>query len=161
LKAAGETGGLFRASSVVRFDKDRLDSNMKYLVLLVGASALGLSGPALAKPGNGQGHGQGHGQGFAYGAQGPMGYGAGGCPPGLAKKATPCVPPGQARKLYNVGQRFPSGYGSQMGYSQIPYNVRSRYRLNSSGNYYYSNGYLYRVNPRTMLIQQVVSALVR
>jgi hypothetical protein len=61
----------------------------------------------------GHGHGQGSGNKHAYGyekhGQGARnGYGVGGCPPGLAKKATACVPPGQAktrkaRKLFNVG----------------------------------------------------------
>ena len=32
-------------------------------------------------------------------ANNALGYGAGGCPPGLAKKAVACVPPGQAAKL--------------------------------------------------------------
>jgi hypothetical protein len=130
---------------------------MKQLILIAGAAALGIAGPALAKPGNG--HGNGHG--YGYGAGAPMGYGAGGCPPGLAKKAIPCVPPGQAKKLYNVGQRFPLGYGSPLGYGQIPYDLRSQYGLNPYGNYYYGDGYLYRVDPRTMLIQQVVAALLR
>jgi hypothetical protein len=128
---------------------------MKQALLIATAATLAFAGPVFAKPGNG------HGYGHAYGAQGPIGYGAGGCPPGLAKKAMPCVPPGQAKKLYNVGQRFPRGYGSRLGYNQIPYDLRSRYGLNPRGNYYYGDGYLYRVNPRTMLIQQVIGALLR
>ena len=102
---------------------------MKHMILLAGAVALAVAGPALAKPGNG--HGNGHG--YGYGAQGPVGYGAGGCPPGLAKKAIPCMPPGQAKKLYNVGQRLPRGYGSQLGYNQIPYDLRSRLMVVSRG----------------------------
>ena len=128
---------------------------MKQLLLFAGLAALGIAAPAAAKPGNG------HGNSHAYGLQGPVGYGHGGCPPGLAKKAIPCVPPGQAKKLYNVGQRFPAGYGSALGYNQIPYDLRSQYGLNPYDNYYYGDGYLYRVNPRTMLIQQVVAALLR
>jgi len=128
---------------------------MKQLLLFAGLAALGIAAPAAAKPGNG------HGNSHAYDLQGPVGYGHGGCPPGLAKKAIPCVPPGQAKKLYNVGQRFPAGYGSALGYNQIPYDLRSQYGLNPYGNYYYGDGYLYRVNPRTMLIQQVVAALLR
>jgi hypothetical protein len=31
-----------------------------------------------------------------------------GCPPGLAKKAVPCVPPGQAKK-WVLGERLPTG----------------------------------------------------
>lgn len=30
-----------------------------------------------------------------------------GCPPGLAKKAVPCVPPGQANKAWRLGERLP------------------------------------------------------
>ena len=138
---------------------------MKHMILLAGAVALGVAGPALAKPGNG--HGNGHGNahayglnGQAYGINGPVGYGHGGCPPGLAKKAVPCVPPGQAKKL-GVGQRMPLGYADRYGYSQIPYALRNQYGLTPSNNYYYNNGYLYRVNPRTMVVQQVLSALLR
>jgi hypothetical protein len=39
--------------------------------------------------------------------------------------------------------------------------LRRRYDLNPYDRYYYNNGYLYAVNPRTMLIQQVISALLR
>jgi hypothetical protein len=129
---------------------------MKQLPLLAGALALGLAAPALGKPGNGHGNGNPH----ANGVQGPVGYGAGGCPPGLAKKAVPCMPPGQAKKLYGVGQRLPLGFGSQLGFNQIPNGLRDQYSLNPYGRYYYGDGYLYRVDPRTMLVQQVISALL-
>jgi hypothetical protein len=117
---------------------------MKQMLLLAGAMALGVAGPALAKPGNG------HGNPHAYGLQGPVGYGVGGCPPGLAKKG--CIPPGQAKKLFNVGQRFRLGYGglNPYGFNQIPYDLRRQYGLSPYGKYYYGNGYLYRVDPRTM-----------
>ena len=35
-------------------------------------------------------------------------YGRGNCPPGLAKKHNGCMPPGQAKKRYVVGQRLPT-----------------------------------------------------
>ena len=34
-------------------------------------------------------------------------YVAGSCPPGLAKKNNGCLPPGQARKVWAVGQPLP------------------------------------------------------
>jgi hypothetical protein len=34
-------------------------------------------------------------------------YGRGNCPPGLAKRNNGCLPPGQAKKRYIVGQRLP------------------------------------------------------
>jgi hypothetical protein len=123
---------------------------MKQMILLAGAVALSVAGPAVAKPGNGHGYGHGFGHG--------QGYGVGGCPPGLAKKG--CIPPGQAKKMFGVGQRLPRGYANPYSYRRIPYDVRRRYALSPSGTYYYGDGYLYRVNPRTMLIQQVISALL-
>ena len=130
---------------------------MKQLLLLIGAASLASAAPALA-----QGHGNGHGKGNAHvhGVNGPVGYGVGGCPPGLAKKNNGCRPPGQAKKLYNVGQRFPLGYGNAWNYNQVPYDLRSQYNLNPNDRYYYGDGYLYRVDPTTMLINQVVSAII-
>jgi hypothetical protein len=135
---------------------------MKHLLTLAGAAALAVAGPAIAKPGNGHGNGNGNGHGnpHAYGVNGPIGYGVGGCPPGLAKKHNGCMPPGQAKKLYRIGQRFPLSYGDRWSYNQIPYDLRRQYGFNPNDRYYYGDGYVYRVNPRTMLIQQVVSALL-
>ena len=78
---------------------------MKQLLLLTSAAAFVIVAPSLAKPGNGNGHGNPHGNGWAN--EGPIGYGAGGCPPGLAKKHNGCLPPGQAKKLWVVGQPLP------------------------------------------------------
>jgi len=131
---------------------------MKSAFLFAGAAALGLSGAALAHPGNGHGNGNGNGHGHGY--DNGYGYGIGGCPPGLAKKHNGCMPPGQARKLAR-GQRWQSDYGSRYAYGQIPYSVRRQYGLNPNYRYYYDNGYLYQVDPRTLLVQQVISALLR
>jgi hypothetical protein len=125
---------------------------MKQALLFAGAAALAFAAPAVAKPGNGHG--------VAYGANGPVGYGVGGCPPGLAKKQNGCMPPGQAKKLLR-GQRFPEGFGTMYGYGQIPFDLRNRYDLNPYDSYYYNDGYLYRVDPKTMLVEQVISALLR
>jgi hypothetical protein len=127
---------------------------MKQMLLLAGAVSLGLAGPALADPGHGNGHGHGH----AYGNEGGHGYGNGGCPPGLRNKG--CMPPGQAKKLYR-GQRWQSGYGTYYSYNRIPYDLRRRYALSSRYRYYYSDGQIYAVDPRTMLVAQVISALLR
>ena len=128
---------------------------MKQLLLLAGAAALASAAPAFAKPDHAKGHGQ-HGNHGDYYAPG-----IGGCPPGLAKKHNGCLPPGQAKKLYNIGQRFPLGYGQMWNYNQIPYDLRSQYGFDPRSQYYYGDGYLYRVDPATMLISQVVSAILR
>lgn len=127
---------------------------MKYVLLIAGAASLGIGVPANADPGHGHGRGQrqefGDGDGYDYGR----------CPPGLAKKHNGCMPPGQARRLAR-GERWQRDYGSSYSYRRIPYDVRRRYDLNSRYRYYYDNGYLYAVDPRTMLVQQVINALLR
>jgi hypothetical protein len=42
-----------------------------------------------------------------YGYYQPL-YTAGNCPPGLAKKNNGCLPPGQAKKLWAIGQPLPT-----------------------------------------------------
>ena len=122
---------------------------------------MAIAAPAIARPGNGHGHG--HGFGYGYEAEGMNGYGRHGCPPGLAKKAMPCMPPGQAKKLFGVGQRVPYGYQGLLGYNRLPYTVRSYYgqQLDPRSRYIYDNGYVYRVDPRTMVVEQILSALTR
>ena len=131
---------------------------MKQLLLIAGAAALACTSPALAKPGKGNGHSGNH---HARSLGAPV-YGGHNCPPGLAKKAVPCVAPGQAKKMFGVGERFRLGYGgiNPYGYSSIPYDLRNQYGLDPYGNYYYGQGYLYRVDPATMIVQQVLPAIL-
>jgi hypothetical protein len=160
---------------------------MKTLIFVASATALALAPPAMAKPGHGHGgqaqaqdwHGNArpsreqasrgqagreHGRHVATSRNGRGLYALdarGSCPPGLAKKHNGCMAPGQARKLYGVGQHYNRNYGYQWTYNRIPVDLRSRYNLDSNDRYYYRDGYVYQVDPRTMLVQQVVSALVR
>jgi hypothetical protein len=127
---------------------------MKQLMLLAGIAALGFAGPAIAKPGHGNGHGGGY-------DRDNYGYNGRNCPPGLAKKHNGCMSPGQAKKRWSRGDRWRSNYGSYYTYNRIPYDIRQRYDLNSRYRYYYNDGYLYQVDPRTQLISQVISALLR
>jgi hypothetical protein len=123
---------------------------MKNILILAGVAALATTAPAFAKPDHAKGKGK---HGYAYGG--------GGCPPGLAKKNNGCLPPGQAKKLYNTGQRWPGSYGYRWNYDQIPYDMRSQYGFDPNSRYYYGDGYVYQVDPTTMLISQVVSAILR
>ena len=140
---------------------------MKHTLLILGVSALAIAAPAAAKPGQGKGHGKhgahatmDHGKHGKHGKHQMYGY-VGSCPPGLSKHEGYCMPHGQFKKLYGAGQRFPSRYGNLWSYNQIPNDLRSRYGFNQNSRYYYGDGYLYQVNPRTMLIQQVVNAIMR
>lgn len=77
-------------------------------------------------PGQGQGQGRGQGQGARGNQPAAPGnfvvadrdrnavytyyrndFAAGNCPPGLAKKSNGCLPPGQAKKLWAIGQPLP------------------------------------------------------
>ena len=144
---------------------------MRKLLLLAGIAALATSGPVAAKPGHGQGN-----KGHSAASHGKSSRGVivsrrfgrlftlnanGGCPPGLAKKNNGCMPPGQAKKSFNVGQRFNRNFGTRWTYNQIPEYLRSQYSIDPRDRYYYGNGYLYQVDPRTMLVEQVISALLR
>ena len=150
---------------------------MKKLLLLAGAALLVTTVPAAAKPDQGNGKGKhatmNHGK-ATKGAKATRGVitserfgrlyaldARGSCPPGLAKKSNGCMAPGQAKKMYNVGQRYNRNFGNTWTYNQVPEYLRSEYGLDQSDRYYYRNGYLYQVDPQTMLVQQVISALLR
>jgi hypothetical protein len=85
-------------------------------------------------------------------------YAAGnGCPPGLARKNNGCLPPGQARKAYAVGQRIQpswfSGYSIPAAYTPLYYDTPDYY--------YRYDGYgdIYRVDSRTNLISGLIPLL--
>lgn len=79
-------------------------------------------GPGNQSGNQGQGNGQGpsrasgpptvvvtqRDRGAIYSYYQPL-YAAGNCPPGLAKKNNGCMPPGQAKKLWAIGQPLPAG----------------------------------------------------
>lgn len=160
---------------------------MKTFILIAGAAIFAVAAPTIAHPGNGHGGGNSgvmaHGQaqvhsGRAYdmttrGHKRAYGMTArwhgrayalnerGQCPRGLAKRDNGCMPPGQAKKLYNAGQHYNRNFGSAWTYNRIPQSIRSQYSLDQTHRYYYRNGYLYQVNPNTMVVEQVISALLR
>jgi hypothetical protein len=145
---------------------------MRSLPLIAATAAMAFAMPVLAKPGQGQGGGHSGGHPAGHGASGTVvsgghvdnraagRYGANACPPGLAAKNNGCLPPGQARKLYNVGQRLPTGYNRYTPYGEIPVSYRDRYGLASDGRYIYRDQNIYVVDPRTHLVTRIID-LVR
>lgn len=89
---------------------------------------------------------------------GPVGYGVGGCPPGLRSKNPGCMPPGQYKKQFEVGQRVPKGHDGLRSYGALPYEMRMRYggALDPQARYIYDQNYLYRVDPTTMVVRQIL-----
>jgi len=83
-----------------------------------------------------------------------------GCPPGLAKKNNGCLPPGQAKKLYEQGHRFDPNFNGYTRYDQIPYDLRRQYDLDPYGRYVYDQNYIYRVDPKTLVVTEVLRAIL-
>lgn len=96
------------------------------------------------------GDGRGYWQDGGYYRDGRY-YGSN-CPPGLAKKNNGCLPPGQAKARWAVGQRLPVAYRNDY----IPRQYRNYY---DNGTYRYSDGYVYRVDPTTYVIREVLRAV--
>ena len=76
---------------------------------------------------------------------------AGHCPPGLAKKTVPCVPPGQAKHLYRAGDYVDRDYR----WINDPY----RYGLSRNDYYLRAGDYVYRVDPETRKVLNLIGAV--
>jgi len=148
---------------------------MYKFLLAAGVMSLAVATPALADPGKSKGHGNArHGQTLskAHGKhsghrnmihQGHVDanwWGNRNCPPGLAKKRNGCLPPGIAKKRFDVGDRWNGNY-RPWTYNQVPTDWRNQYGLDQNNRYYYRDGYLYSVDPRTRLVESVIQALIR
>lgn len=81
------------------------------------------------------------------------------CPPGLAKKNNGCLPPGQAKKSFTVGNRIPTGYGL-VGINRIPVDIRDQFDLDASDRFVVRDRYIYVVDPRTRLVERIIDLLI-
>ena len=82
-----------------------------------------------------------------------LGFGAGGCPPGLAKKAVACMPPGQAAKLVGGPLVIANRYGAL---APVPVSLRNFYFDDDDYYYRYGGGYMYRVDRGDNLIAAMI-----
>lgn len=88
---------------------------------------------------------------------GDFAYFRGDCPPGLAKKNNGCLPPGQAKKIYDRGDRFDSDMYRRYN---LPLAYRDTYY--DTPNYYYrydDSGYIYRVNRENDMVSALIPLL--
>lgn len=76
-----------------------------------------------------------------------------GCPPGLAKKPIPCVPPGQVANVIGQPLRVLS---DRVTLRDVPDPLRVVYADTPDYYYRYGNGYMYRVNRQTDLISALL-----
>jgi len=88
-------------------------------------------------------------------------YGGNVCPPGLAKKTPACVPPGQAKRMFNQGQRIPMGYDRFFtNYNDIPVAYRSQVPYLDSNRYIYRDNRVYMVDPTTRLVTRIIDLVL-
>ena len=80
-----------------------------------------------------------------------------GCPPGLAKKRNGCLPPGQDKRSFTVGDRIQpvwfSGYDLPDEYRDVYYDTDDYFYR------YDDDGYIYRVNSDTNVISALIPLL--
>lgn len=133
------------------------------LASIIACAALTITAPAFAKPGGGKGPGGApglaKGRGHSVLVPGPTvrtsrgpNYGVNVCPPGLAAKLNGCLPPGQAKRLFDLGQRVPRGYGFYTPLDNIPLIYRNQIPgayLGGDYDYIYRNNSIYVVDPTT------------
>jgi hypothetical protein len=148
---------------------------MRRLLTLVLALALAVSVPLSAQ---GKGKGKGQSKGDAKGKapdthvtvvfndtqRGAVRtyfvdtYGRGKCPPGLAKKNNGCLPPGQAKKRYVVGQRLPGS----IVIVDLPPALSTRIGVAPAGyRYGIVDGDLVKLAIGTMLVVDAIDGFVR
>ena len=72
------------------------------------------------------------------------------CPPGLDKKNNGCLPPGQAKKL--MGSPLRSAFANE----RIPYAYRNWYRDNDDFFFRSGDGFIYRVNRGSGLVDGLI-----
>lgn len=87
-------------------------------------------------------------------------YGVNNCPPGLAKKNNGCLPPGQANRMFEQGQRLPTGYNYYTDFNNIPVQYRNQYNLDPTDRYIYRDNSIYVVDPRTSVVERVIGSLI-
>ncbi|SEN66244.1 hypothetical protein [Palleronia pelagia] len=130
---------------------------MNRLIATALVAACALAGPALA---GSHSNGKGKGNGKA------VGQAAAGCPPGLAKKNPPCVPPGQAKQAARSEYDGVPDYTVGDIVDEIILRDRlrrisdyDRYNLRDVDGvrYYRDDRQIYRVDPTTRAILDIIA----
>ena len=81
----------------------------------------------------------------------------GGCPPGLTNKNAACLPPGQANKIFGIGELLPA---ASFGGYNLPSEYRDWYQESPDYSYRYDDsGYIYGMDKRSGLIDSLIPLL--
>lgn len=123
---------------------------MNFLIRTTAILALAI-GPATVWAGNGNNKNKIKVQRVPSGNNVAVGNHVGHCPPGLAKKAVPCVPPGQVKHRYRVGDRIVNDYLR----IDDPY----RHGLRRGGYYVRAGDYVYQIDEETHEVLNLMGAV--
>lgn len=88
-------------------------------------------------------------------------YGGAACPPGLANRNPPCVPPGQARRAFREGQVLPRSFSYYTPYDTLLGRIPETYRddIPSGYRYIYRDDAVYVVDPRTRVVRSIIDLI--
>ena len=78
------------------------------------------------------------------------------CPPGLARKGNGCMPPGQAKKAFRIGEVLPAAFYPAYN---LPEEYRDWYSDDPFYSYRYDDGNIYRVDNQTNLVSALIPLL--
>jgi hypothetical protein len=82
-----------------------------------------------------------------------------GCPPGLANRTPACVPPGQAKRMWQQGQAVPMSWRDYVSYQDLIGRVPTSWHDDiptGDYRYIYRDNVVYVVDPRTRLINRII-----
>jgi hypothetical protein len=88
-------------------------------------------------------------------------YGGANCPPGLANRNPPCVPPGQARRAFRQGQVLPQSYNYYTPYDALLGRIPEAYRddIPQGYRYIYRDDAVYVVDPATRVVRSIIDLI--
>ena len=87
-------------------------------------------------------------------------WGGANCPPGLAKRNPPCIPPGQVGRSFREGQRLPANYRWFTPWNDISSDWRTQYNLDDDYRYIVQERYIYEVDPTTRAVRRIIDLLL-
>lgn len=86
------------------------------------------------------------------------------CPPGLAKKTPACIPPGQAKRMFNQGQRLPANFSNLTDFDDLSPEFRDRLPgefRSDNFDFIVRDNSVFVVDPTTRIVRSIIDLLRR
>lgn len=86
------------------------------------------------------------------------------CPPGLAKKTPACIPPGQAKRMFNEGQRLPTNFRDLTDFNDLSPEFRDRLPSefrSDNFDFLVRDNSIFVVDPTTRVVRSIIDLLRR